>query len=97
VSITNIGDQDLEISDITVTNDSLIACGTFSLGSGATSASLTPGASTTIDVTFDATVPLCTERPNLSRDFNILHIANNSGQPDYTVEMSAFATCPGGA
>jgi hypothetical protein len=40
---------------------------------------------------------LCTERPNLSRDFNILHIANNSGQPDYTVEMSAFATCPGGA
>ncbi len=97
VTISNIGDQDLEITDITVTNDSLIACGTFSLGSGATTASLTPGASTTIDVTFDATAPLCTERSNLARDFNVLHIANNSGQPDYTVEMSAFATCPGGA
>ena len=95
VSITNVGDQDLEITDITVTNDSLIACGTFSLGSGATSATLSPGASTTIDVVFDATAPLCTERPNLARDANIFHVENNSGQPDYTVEMSAFALCPG--
>ena len=95
VSITNVGDMDLEITDISVTNDSLIACGTFSLGSGATSATLSPGSSTTIDVVFDATAPLCTERPNLARDANIFHVANNSGNPDYTVEMSAFATCPG--
>lgn len=95
VSITNVGDMDLEITDISVTNDSLIACGTFSLGSGSTRATLSPGDSTTIEVVFDATAPLCTERPNLARDANIFHIANNSGNPDYTVEMSAFATCPG--
>ena len=38
---------------------------------------------------------LCTESSNLSRDINVLHIQNNSGQPDYTVEMQGFATCPG--
>jgi|GEM_PF-1281383 len=97
VSITNVGDQDLDISDIWVTNDSVIACGTFSLGSGSTTATLSPGSSTSIEVFFTATAPLCTERANLSRDTNVLHIQNNSGQPDYTVELSGYATCPGGA
>jgi hypothetical protein len=26
---------------------------------------------------------------------NILHLTNNSGQPDYKVEVNAFATCLG--
>lgn len=97
VNITNVGDQDLDISDIWVTNDTFFACGTLSLGTGSTTATLAPGASHSIEVNFDATAPLCTENPNLSRDTNVLHIQNNSGQPDYTVEVSAFAGCPGGA
>jgi len=92
VTITNTGDMDLIVTDAYVTNDVLIACGTLSL-SGTTSATVAPGASMGVTLHFEATARLCTERPNLSRDFNILHITNNSGQPDYKVEINAFATC----
>jgi hypothetical protein len=94
ISITNVGDQDLVVTDITVTNGSWL-CGTFTISSGSTSTTLSPGSSSTVTVEFSATAPLCSESSNLSRDINVLHIQNNSGQPDYQVEMQGFATCPG--
>ncbi len=94
VSVTNVGDMDLEISNIYISNDSLTTCGSFSLRSGTTTtASLTPGGTTTFEVDYDATGP-CLENANPSRDANILHITNNSGQPDYTVNLQAGTTCP---
>jgi len=92
ITVTNSGDVDLIVTDAHVTNDVIITCGTLSL-SGTTSATVAPGASMGLTITFDATARLCTEFPNLARDQNILHIANNSAQPDYKAEVNAFATC----
>lgn len=90
-TITNVGDVDMIITDVYVTNG-LPACGTLSL-SGTTSATLPPGGSIAVSVDFEATATLCTEIPSLARDQNVLHILQNSAQPDYTVEVNAFATC----
>jgi len=92
-AITNVGDQDLVISDIYLTNGSW-ACGTFTLTGGSTTATLSPGSSTNIEVTFTANAPLCSESSDFARDVNVLHIQNNSGQPDYQAELSGYATCP---
>ena len=92
VTVTNTGDVDLVVTDAYVTNDTFIECGTLSL-SGSTSETVPPGGSFGLTVEFAATARACTEIPSLSRDVNILHITNNSGQPDYKVEVSAFATC----
>jgi hypothetical protein len=92
VTVTNTGDVELVVTDAYVTNDSFVECGTLSL-SGTTTATVPPGSSFGLTIDFAATATACTEIPSLSRDANILHLTNNSGQPDYKVEVNAFATC----
>ncbi len=91
VTIYNSGDVDLIVSNVSVTNGPM-TCGTLSV-SGTTSGTLAPGASMGVTIDFAATAQLCTEIPSLARDQNILHIQNNSGQPDYQVEVNAYASC----
>jgi len=90
VELRNVGDEDLDISTIYVNNDFIATCGTLSVsGSGFT---LSPGESTVVRVSYAATES-CIDVPVASLDTNMLHILNNSGVSDYTIAVSASASC----
>lgn len=91
VTLSNVGDLDLPITNIYITNDFIATCGTFSL-SGNSPQTLAPGGSMGFTVTYTATES-CLEVPVASLDTNMLHIVNGSAVSDYTIAVSGSATC----
>jgi hypothetical protein len=90
VQLRNVGDQDLDISTIYVTNDFIATCGTLSVPSSGTT--LSPGETTTVRVSYTAT-EACIDVPVTSLDTNILHILNNTAVSDYAIAVNASASC----
>ena len=88
VTLSNAGDQTLEITGVSIQNDSISTCGTFSRSwAGATT--LEPGLTTTVAVDY-ITDTGCLEIPYPSWDQNVMHIySNDPSQPDKVVELSA--------
>ena len=90
VSVRNIGDQALQITDVYINNDWFSTTGTFTTNWGGNETVL-PGESTRFNVTFAAS-SLTGEMAWPDVDWNILHIkSNDPAQPDYQVELSASA------
>lgn len=91
VTLSNVGDMDLAITNIYITNDFLATCGTFTLA-GNSPQTLRPGGSMGFTVTYTATES-CIDVPVASLDTNMLHIINGSAVSDYTIAVSGSATC----
>ena len=93
ILIQNQGDLDLDVTQITVKNDSFSSCGTFSVSwDGATT--LGPWESTTAVLQVVATEQLCYELAWASLDENVLHIlSSDPWEPDYVVELTAIVAC----
>ena len=91
VTLSNVGDMDLAVTNIYITNDFIATCGTFTL-SGNSPQTLRPGGSMGFTVTYTATEG-CIDVPVASLDTNMLHIVNGSAVSDYTVAVSGSATC----
>jgi hypothetical protein len=88
VTVTNVGDMDLAVSDVYVNNDTLATCGTFSVSGWRGAATLTPGGSSRFTVDYRAS-SVCLEVPLTALDQNVLHIlSDDPSQGDYVVELS---------
>ena len=92
VTVTNEGDEPLNITAVNVVNDSMFTCGSFTR-SWSGPVTLEPSGSTTITVTFRATSE-CAEYHDLDADWNSMHIiSNDPSHPDFTVALGGSATC----
>jgi hypothetical protein len=95
VTLSNTGDMPLTISSLTLNNDLISTCGTFSY-SWAGALTLEAAESTTIGVDFVAT-STCMESAYPSTDQNILHIlSNDPTTADWRVGLTASALYCGG-
>lgn len=88
VTISNIGDAILDITDLYLNNDFLATCGTFRITSPPGAITLPSGLSTSFEVSYTATGE-CLELSQKSLDENVLHIVSNDPtEPDYIIELS---------
>jgi hypothetical protein len=91
VIIQNTGDEPLEISDISVTNDP--QGGEFTISGWNAAASpvvIDPYQSFSFDISYTAT-SIALDFPNTAADQNILHIlSNDPSSPDWTIQLSGF-------
>lgn len=91
VTISNSGDQDLEVSGVVVTNDTVSLCGTFTSDWSGSTMTIAPGGSDSFSVTYTVTGS-CIETANETFDSNYVHIINNDpSEPDYAIALSALA------
>ena len=92
VTVSNNGDRPLNVTAVSIVNDPIITCGTFTRSWGA-ARTLSPGASLSISVTYRATSE-CFDYVDLDTDWNTMHISSNDPtDPDFTVELNGLATC----
>ena len=90
VTISNVGDMDLDVSDVYVNNDTLSTCGTFTITGWRGATTLSPGGSTRFEVAYRAS-SVCVEVPLTSLDQNVIHIlSDDPSQSDYVIELSAI-------
>ncbi len=90
ITVTNTGDMDLDVSDVSVSNDLISTCGTFSHSwSGPTT--LTPGTSTMIGVDYVAT-ETCIDIGYPDFDQNVIHIrGTDPDNPEHEVTLEGNA------
>ena len=90
-TLSNDGDQTLDISSISITNDLVSTCGTFTLKNWSGSKSLAVGKSTTFDVMWKVTGQ-CVELDFSSLGQNVAEIATNDpGANPYIIKLSGSA------
>jgi len=95
VTVSNNGDRPLNVSAVTVTNDPLATCGTFSRSWGGPR-TLSPGESMPINVTYTIAsgTDVCIDEFGVGDDWNTLHvISNDPSNPDFTVQLKGNGTC----
>jgi hypothetical protein len=91
LTVQNIGDMDLEVTDVYVKNDTLASCGTFTVGGWTSAKTLAPYATTSFTLAYRATGS-CVEVAQSAFDMNVLHIlSNDPTQDDWVVELSGLA------
>jgi len=90
VNLFNEGDQDLDITDISITNDLLASCGTFTLTGWGGSKTLRPGSSTSITISYRATGS-CIDLDQSSLGWNILTIDSNDPHSPYVAALAGVA------
>ena len=96
VTVSNNGDRPLNVSSVTVTNDPLAPCGTFTR-SWPGPRTLGPGETLSIGVTYSITpgTDFCSDEFGVGDDWNNLHIiSNDPSTPDFTVQLKGNGTCP---
>lgn len=87
--VSNAGDEDLNLTGVSLSNDVIALCGEFSTDFSGAPVTLAAGESTTIGVTY-AVTESCLDLPSTSFDTNILHLqSNDPSEPDYAVNLSA--------
>lgn len=87
IFVFNIGDEDLVVRNVNVTNES-IGAGSFSVSFGG-STTVVPGGSTSFSVTYVCPDVLCVDLPNEALDWNVLHIeSNDPSTPDWTIGLN---------
>ncbi|MGB0638894.1 MAG: choice-of-anchor D domain-containing protein [Myxococcota bacterium] len=88
LTLSNAGDMPLDISNVTLSNDLLSTCGTFSHSWGGP-VTLAPAESTIVAVDYVAT-DTCIELSSPDFDQNMIHIlSNDTSVSDYAVELTA--------
>jgi hypothetical protein len=91
ITLTNLGDQDLDISRVTVTNDSISTCGDFSLSGWNSATTVSPGRSVGFDISYRASTS-CIELDQSALGMNVLTIdSNDPGNSPFTMGLSAVA------
>lgn len=91
VTIRNVGDQDLEISSVTVNNDFLSPSGTFTVGGIRTPVTIAPYGMDTFTITFTAT-DTTVEVGQASLDMNVVHIlSNDPTASDWVISLGGIA------
>lgn len=91
IQVHNDGDEDLVISSVGVNNDFISPCGSFSLSGWSSSETVSPGGSTSFEVSYSA-VDTCIDLAQGSIDMNVLHImSNDPGEPDYIISLGGTA------
>ena len=89
ITVGNDGDEDLVVSDVSVENDIIATCGTFSLSGWTGSKTVAPGKTTSFKVTYrgDAN-STCVDLSIKDLDNNVLHIISNDPvEDDYVIEL----------
>jgi hypothetical protein len=90
VTIQNIGDQDLDVTDVIVNNDTLSTPGTFTVGGWRGPVTLSAYDTTSFTISFRATSS-CVEIAQASFDMNVVHIlSNDPTQGDWVIELSGL-------
>ncbi|MFZ5475203.1 MAG: choice-of-anchor D domain-containing protein [Myxococcota bacterium] len=87
VTVQNVGDLDLEVSNVLVNNDAIATCGEFAIGGWSGAITLAPWDSTafTIEYTADGS---CLDVPYPSFDANVVHIlSDDPGTSDWVIEV----------
>jgi hypothetical protein len=88
LTLANTGDMPLDISNVTLTNDLLSSCGTFSHSWGGP-VTLAPSESTIVAIDYVAT-DTCIEIAYPDFDQNMVHVlSNDTSVSDYAVQLSA--------
>lgn len=87
LTVSNDGDETLNVSDVSVNNDFLATCGTFRVKGWGGAKALAPGASTSFQLAYTATSE-CLDVPQKALDCNVLHITSNDpAEADYVIEL----------
>lgn len=87
VTVRNSGDEDLVVSDVSVSNDIFSPCGEFTLSGWSSSKTLGPGDVTSFVISYSVT-DVCLDVANPGIDMNVAHIrSNDPGQPDYQISL----------
>jgi hypothetical protein len=87
VTIENVGDEDLVVSNVSVTNDPIFTCGEFSVSGWGSAETLRPSDTTSFTIAYLAS-GTCVEAANAGMDWNILHIlSNDPSQGDWMIEL----------
>lgn len=90
ITIQNVGDKDLNVSDVSVNNDFISTCGTFTLGGWTGAKTVKPYGTTTFNVTYSTTSG-CLDVAQQSLDANVIHIlSNDPGEPDYVIGIGGL-------
>lgn len=89
VTLTNVGDQDLDIRNVTITNDFIATCGTFS-SNFRNSQTLRPNASTSFDVTWRVSGS-CLELDQASVGWNVLEVESNDPSSPFIMSLTGEA------
>lgn len=88
ITISNDGDEILTVRNVTVNNDFLASCGSFRITGWGGSANLSPGASTSFNISYKSNGE-CLELSQKSLDMNVVHIeSNDPAEADYVIELS---------
>jgi hypothetical protein len=89
ITVGNDGDEDLIVSDVSVENDIIATCGTFSISGWTGSKTVAPGKTTSFNVTYrgDAN-STCVDISDAALGSNVLHIISNDPvEDDYVIEL----------
>lgn len=87
VTVRNVGDRDLTVRTVTVTNES-IGAGSFSVSGFTSGTTVSAGSSTSFSVSYTCSSS-CLDLPNSTLDWNILHIlSNDTSTPDWAISLS---------
>lgn len=87
VSVSNVGDQDLEVRRVNISNDIIATCGTFT-SNFRNSQTLRPGATTSFDVTWSVTGS-CLDIGYV--DMNVLEIESNDPSSPWVIALTGTA------
>lgn len=88
VRIGNVGDEDLQVTNVYVTNDSM--GGSYSVSGWTGSRTVAPSSSFTINVSYTCSTGACLDVPDLlGADTNTLHIqSNDTSRSDWQIELN---------
>lgn len=88
-SIHNDGDMDLTVSSVTVNNDFISTCGSFSISSFSGPKTVPPSGSTNFTIAYSGSS--CIDLPQASLDANVVHIlSDDPSQGDYVIEVGGI-------
>lgn len=91
LTLSNPGDEDLVVTALVLTNDTVSTCGVFFTDWSGAAMTIPPEGSDLVEVTW-VVDDACIDAPNEALDFNYLHIlSNDPDQPDYAIALSAVA------
>lgn len=88
ITIQNVGDMDLEVTDVLVNNDTLASCGSFTVGGWGAAETLGPYETTSFTISYRASES-CLEVAQAAFDMNVAHIlSDDPSQGDWIIELS---------
>lgn len=87
ITIQNVGDLDLTVTNVEVNNDIVATCGAFSVSGFRGSVTLAPWDTTTFQIAYTAS-GTCLDLPSVDFDSNVAHIlSNDPSTPDWLIEL----------